>query len=959
MNSGDESKVGVASLPERIVERARTQAPVPLKIACGVGGGGEALVQALHRADGAGVGGTVVDLASTAGVGPSPPTPDPAEEDAGWHVVLVRDRSNGSLTLASVGGQDLEERLFRDLLNDLCGVPPRLGAEVTRRLGCPTAPISDLAGVGGDWSGASADDLVQAFWALPSLVEMRASLAGPGGRALLDIGRALCLMDPVEMELSDEWALLAAALSGRTYSVADISIALDAFPGLFEISRGSRHLVRPSSRLAHELLLGGVPPSQSEHFEIYRALRNRAVAALGRQDDSDRFVALQLPRQAAAASAIPTLASDALGILSSDSLALLRELESEPAEMRKPSGKMIALCAHRLLRGPDRASHLELSARRIGLHDFADALTEQLPVRRWRPLWAQAELAHTHRVALDHSSPLLGVAAVEHPDGLAFAGSADGSVWRISPYEEPRRLAGSDSLSGEIRSIGARMVDGTPLVAVGTSTHAVGVLDGDSGSLAWRDTRTHSDPLSVSFIHPGDSGAVLAAGVGGAIYRHPLHDGAERGEVLYRHGSEIRDIRVVQVGGTDLIVFCAVDGVVGIVRYADGSPVARWHMVEDVLNSVSVAVEDELLLLVAGTSQGSVRRLRIDTCALVGEGADSLRDDEWDELTGHRREINCVRIVGTEGELAVLSASSDGSWLWNGKDGVRQQALGHVGPIWSIDFMRTDDRCYVVTVGGEGACRLWLTDAVLDERIAHSQPLAHRGPVSAIELAADPEEEILVITGGSDGDVRAAAPNLPEGGELLTRHDSDISALLSVSLDKARSHVVSGSVDGTLRLTSTDAGRPRDSVVLGIAHEGVTSLSLGPRGTRNELVSGGMDGTITSWDLEIRAPTRTTRGCEHGSVQALCHIANRGEGLLVVGGQDGRLSLFRGEAQEPSGDPPLLDAGVLCICALPGSSTSLAAGMTDGRIAIVEGIGFYEPGIRYIKVSDNEIRGLG
>jgi WD40 repeat protein len=946
-------------LLERIVERARERAPKPVFVACGLGGGGSSLVTALRDAA-KGEDGSIVDLVAASGIGPSPPF-SPEEAGADWTVVLVRDNTDGSHPLASFGGPGAEEELFRELLSRACAVSPGEAGALVDRLGCPTALVPELAAIHGDVGTVAVGNLARACWSLPSMLQMRELMSGTEGRALLDLGRTLCLMDPIEMELSDEWALLASALTARTYAVSDISLALHAFPGLFELIRGKRRiLVRPPSRLACELLLGGIPPSPSEHYAIYRALRKRALAALARKDDSDRFVARQLPRQASAAEALPALASDPLGILSSDPFALLRELESEPRELRQPAGKMIALSAHRLLHGPDQASQLELSARRIGLHGFADALAAEMPARRWKPLWAQAELAHTHRVAFEHRSPLLEVAALAHPIGRAFAGSADGEVWRISPYRRPVRLKGSTSLDGEIRAIAARVVGGKPFVAVGTSTHAVGVLDGATGELEWLDTHTHRDPLSAAAIHPGEPGVLLFAGVGGAIFKHPLLDGEGRGTVLYQHGSEVRDIRIVRAADTDLVVFCAVDGVVSIVRLADGAPVARWHMAREVLNSVAAVVDGNKLRLVVGTSQGGVRQLQIDLATLASGGANgSRRNESWDILSSHPLAVNSVRIVRDQDDFAVLSGSSDGSWQWNDSSGTRQRALGHVGPIWSIDCIVTDDHRYVVTAGGEGACRLWLTEAVLDERIASSQPLAHRGPVSAIELAADPADEILVITGGSDGDVRAAAPSLTEGGELLTRHDSEISALLTVSLDEARSHVISGSVDGTLRLTSVDAWNQRKSTVLGIAHEGVTALSIGSLGTRPELVSGGRDGTITSWDLDARTPTRTMQGCRYGSVQALCHIDGHDDGMLVVGGQDGGLSLFRAATLERRGEASMLEAAVLCLCPLFGSGSGLLAGLADGRVAVVRELGLYGQSITYVTASENEIRGLG
>jgi WD40 repeat protein len=965
-----------------IVSGARQQAPLPLHVACGLGGGGEALVRALWDAAGvemAGVSreiqgadsgdpmetchraghGTIIDRVRCPGIGPSLPN-DGHGSGEGWCIVLTRDCAESAMSLASFAGPDAAESLFCELLCQVCSVPAGNAAALAADLGFPMALIWDLREMREDWRDASVSELYRACLAAPTVTALRRQMTERDGRALLDLGRVVCLMDPSEIQLSDEWALLAKALSGRRYSVADISLVLDAYPGLFEVSHGARHTVaRPSSRLASVLLLGGVAPSSSEHFVIYRALRDRSQAALERPDESDGFVAKHLPRQAAAAAALPELTSDPLGVLCSDPFALLRELEAQPRQLRRPAGKVIALSAHRLLDGPDQASQLELSARRIGLYRFADTLASALPNRRWRPLWAQAELAHTHRVALNHRAPLLSVAAVENEEGMAFVGSADGEVWRISPYRHPVRLDGSKSLEGEIRAIAASKVDDRELVAVGTSTHAVGVLDGRRGNLKWLDNDAHKDPLSAATIHIGDRGTLLTAGVGGLIYAHPLLDG-EQGQIVYEHGSEIRGLQAVRVDATDLIVFCAVDGVVGIVRLADGSQVARWHMAEEVLNSVAARLEGRQLRLVAGTSKGSLRQLRLPVEWLAaGDGAD-LRSEAWDVLAQHPLAVNSVRIVGKgDDDFAVVSGASDGSWQWNDREGTQQVGLGHVGPIWSVDFLSAGDRRYVVTAGGEGACRLWLTEAVLDEKITHAQPLAHRGPVSAIELAVDPAEKVLVLTGGSDGDVRVGAPSLAQGGELLTRHDSDVSALISVTIDDVRSHVVSGSVDGALRLTPIGARRQRESTVLGIAHEGVMALSSGALGTQHEVVSGGRDGTITSWNLDTRTPNMTVQGCRYGSVQALCHIEGHGEGMLVVGGQDGGLSVFHGPMLEKRGDPSMLDASILCLCPLPSSPSGLLAGLADGRVGVVRELGLYGESISYIEASENEIRGLG
>jgi WD40 repeat protein len=967
-----------------LVERARRQAPVPLVVACGLGGGGEALARALlavadvrdvpgevcvsHSPNSGPAGvvyatdeGTVVDLVACSDVGPLE-SPKAERDGQGWSLVLVRDRVNCAASLAGFAGPDAERRLFCDLLRDECAISDEHAAYISDHLGCPTALVPELRALRTDWSEVSTMELIKACWTLPLLVGLRENALRRGGRALLDLGRVMCLLSPPEIELSDEWALLASALSGRSYAVPDVSVAVNACPGLFNVSGGpEQSLVRPSSRLALHILLDGVPPSASEHLALYRALRDRCVGSVSRRDSADRFIARQLPRQARAANALTDLAADPLGILRSDPVTLLREIEAQPKRLHAPGRKMISLAAHRLMDGEDRESQLELSARRMGLGELADRLASEAPARRWRPLWAQAQLPNIHRVALNHRAPLLALATMDDGEGSVFVGCADGEVWRIAPYGSATCLSGSRGLDGEIRAIAALPSNDRRIVAVGTSTHAVGVLDGASGDLQWLDKRAHGDPLSAVAISAGDREVLISAGVGGLIYAHPLLTGEGRGEVLHDQHSEIRGLQVVRVEMTDLIVFSAVDGCVGLVRCADGALVAQWHLGEEVLNSVAAAVEDGTLRFVAGTSEGNVRQLQlpVETLDVRGEVAVAeMRSEAWQVVATHRGAVNSVGLVRDGGGFAVLSGASDGLWQWDNGKGMRQSGVGHVGPIWSIACTATDRRRYVVSAGGEGSCRLWLADAVLGERIEHAQPLARRGPVTAIGLAGDPAVHVRLITGGNDGDVRIVAPELTDGGELLTRHDGEISALLSVAVDEPYSHVISGSIDGTLRFTPIDPHRSRESSILGIAHDGVTALAPGVADSDRHAISGGIDGTITVWDLHMGTPERTAQGSRYGGVQALCHIHERGEAMLVVGGQDGGLRIFHPLKLEQRGEPLLLDAGVLCMCSLPGPVPGVIAGLDDGRMAVVREPGLQGRNISYVDVSENEIRGL-
>jgi WD40 repeat protein len=964
-----------AELADRLVDLARHQAPHELRVACGLGGGGEPLVRelfaacgftdltvtCLHEANGkppavryraTGDEGVITDYVAASGLAREYTRPAPCP-DGSWRIALVRDQGIGE-TESQLYDEQARQGAFIELMARECRVARDSARRLAAELDAPTGLIADLSSLSTDWSHATHAELLRACVELPPVDRLRDELETQDGRAALDLGRALCLLEPSEIELSDELAMLASALSGRSYAVSDVEIVLRRVPALFEVTSDQPAVLRPSSGLARLLMLGLVPPSASEHYALFEALRERALTALTRRDASDRFVARQLPRQANAAGALHELVSDPLAVLSSDPFALLRELEHKPRELRMPAAKVVALSAHRLLRGHDRASQLELSARRIGLHEFAETLAERLPSRRWRPLWAQAEPTHTHRLAFNHRAPLLSVASVEHPEGWAFVGSADGNVWRVSPYRNPVQLLGTRDLNGEIRALAACRVGEDYRVGIGTSSHSVGMLDGRTGELLWLEESSHNAPISTATFSRDPQLTFITAGVDGKVIAHQLSNRSTF-EVLYQHGSEVRDVRSIRLGDRPMAVFCAVDGVIGLLDLQRGEILAIWQIANDVLNSVDACVVDDDLILATGTSSGRVAKLTVPT-ASVAENAGAPRHDDWSSLARHALAVNRVHLVADRRGVSVLSGGSDGSWQWNNETTNQQVGLGHVGPIWSLDLMEAPKRRYVVSAGGEGTCRLWLTDAVLDERITHTQPLAHRGPVSAIEISAGPTRKTLVITGGKDGDVRVASPELTEGGELLARHDSEVSALLSVDLDGDQSHVVSGSLDGALRLTPVEATREQDSTILGIAHEGVLAIATARLGGVERLVSGGQDGTITAWDLDTRLPLETVQASQYGRVQAACRADHFSDEVLAVGDQAGVLRIYEGRLDEHS--ECALHTSILCLCSLPGAVRGLVVGLVDGRLAIVQEAGLFGQSVRFICASENEIRGL-
>jgi FOG: WD40 repeat len=534
----------------------------------------------------------------------------------------------------------------------------------------------------------------------------------------------------------------------------------------------------------------------------------------------------------------------------------------------------------------------------------------------------------------------------------------------MHPRLPARLLISPTVLGGEIRALTAAFVRQQSLVACGTSAHAVAVFDGDTGDLMWRDSDRYTDPLSTIAIEAGvDRGRIFTGGVGGDIAVHDLFTGKHPAEPLHRHGVEIRDLVVVQgPGGSSVIVFCAVDGTVGVVHAETGQQLLTWRVEEEVLNSVDANVEQDDLVIVVGSASGRVICRTLPLKLLESTGLVRLTGDDGDvtDIARHELAVNCVRFMGTGEQLQVLSASTDTTWrLTNVADARGRPGVGHVGPVWSIDAVSVEGRTYVYTAGGEGTCRLWLIESV-EEDLEFARSARHHGPVTSIFLLpGDVHGRVTALTGGGDGGVRITTSAKAAGSRTVLHHGAEISAVMCVpSSDRSDSlDVISGSTDGALHLTELGEEGYSASQVLGIVHEGVTTLSKGMIGGSQHVISGGLDGTISIWDLDKRAPKATVRACQYGSVQALCHVDARGEGAVVAGGQDGTLSLRVGIALEER-RCSRLPTSILCLSAFPGSGMWFVAGLTDGRLAIVRELGPHAENIQYVEASETEIRGV-
>lgn len=940
------------------MSRLPTSAPSPIDVVCGPGGGGVILVDAVlrelgvlgqARRDGpdrwSWPGGDLVDAVASVGLGGCP-TPPVAT------VVLVRDRGGRRVAVDLTDDDPAIDALLRGILAVQPGCTDELAGELVRLTGPATAIWAEVLI---DPVAGQAGETVRAIARAPTTRALRAEVIARGGTRLLDLGRVLVLGDGEPVHLGDEWPGLAAGLAGRRYSVADADIILHDFPSLFRVVHGPEgEMVEIAGPLARHLLVGDVATSASEHLTLYRLLRARAVAGFGRRDSADAFIARSLPAQALAADALPELVSDPLAVLASDVDELAVALEASEHQLSSAAAKAFLLCAHRLRTEADRPSQLELSARRLELHGYAQRVADTFPDRRWHPVWAQPRQAHVHRLLLDHDASLMCIAADPAPTGQAAVASSDGTIWVVGTASPVVRLTQSDSIDAEVRAIAmASTCDGSR-VAAATSGHEVVVLDPETLRVVWRDQSDHSAPLSAVAVDP--AGLVASAGVEGVIRFHSLLDGTYRPELDHRHDAEVRGLSFLPGTGRRLVAFGAVDGVAALVDVDARLVIGRWRLGDHVVNAIDVALQDDRLVLVGGLSNGEI----ISVTAPLGargevEPAD-LQSVQIRVVCCAERAVTSVRLLGA-GDVAY--GSEDGSWVLRDLDldGDVTRLLGHVAPVWGLARVQRGSVGYVLSVGGEGACRAWRVPVAGEGVSGVNQSRARQGAVSAVALAAGTDGVPLIVTGATTGEVRLGRLGDPSMGRSTISHLNEVSSLLILpGLVDGEHRLLSGSHDGVLRLTELTLPGRGTSSVLGIAHDGIETLSHAQVDGEPMFVSGGRDGTVTVWSLPACEPVRTIRAAKWGSVTSACPLGAFPGGATVVGSQDGTVSLRAGASLEEQWSTRLR-AGVLALSPLP-VTRGFVAGLADGTVAIITGLERFTPRVSYMTAMASEARAL-
>jgi WD40 repeat protein len=811
----------------------------------------------------------------------------------------------------------------------------RLGLDTGRAAAC-----ADLFAPATAWLGMQdpADSALEALVTNERFLRDVAASMSRLSPATQDLGRFLTLLSPSRVERSDDWATLAALVYRRPYSPADVSRALLECGGLLTSAReGSATVVEPSSRAAHRLLGGLVPPSASEHAALYRALRERAEVALLQPDESDAYVARQLPRQAVAGGCLPQLIGDPLGMTLSDTYSLAYEIERNPAILGLPGARAFLLAAHSLAvrSAPARTSYYESALLQVGNVAGARQLAERTGGRAWRPVWHRASPVNVERIMAELSSPVLGLTSCSDQEGICVAACSDGTLWRVAPYEHARVVADLSHQAGEIRACAHGSADGEELLVAAGSDRVVTALDASTGAILWRNSSVHQAPLSAAAAGSSGGRIIMAtSGVDGLIRTWDGRTGEPGPVRLDRRAAngipiETRSLAIVS-GDPGWLGFCSVDGVVGVLPLSPGGVPSECHTGLGVLNAIDLSFDGSSLSVAVTSSAGDVAMLEWNP-----EGA------TWTGpvvIATTAAALNAVDLDVEDGARTVVGGSSDSTLVVAHAEGSSRLA-GHTGPVTSVRSTQLHGSRALVTSSVDGTVRLWLREPVLAESLGLQRATRHAGPVTAIRAVRTRGDD-LVLTGGSDGDVRLWDVAHGTAGRVLDRSLNGISAIEVIEVDSATGElkVLTATGNGSLTLSGVVGGEVIDRSPMGISLGGISALCLSVDGDRTVVISGSFDGAVSVWNplrADPQVPLIRSDALHFGSVTALAAIPRRfGEALCAVGSQDGSLSLRRvndlSEVRQFQ-----LDYGVTSLASIPHEDSSLVAGLENGSIAML------------------------
>jgi WD40 repeat protein len=278
------------------------------------------------------------------------------------------------------------------------------------------------------------------------------------------------------------------------------------------------------------------------------------------------------------------------------------------------------------------------------------------------------------------------------------------------------------------------------------------------------------------------------------------------------------------------------------------------------------------------SAPGAAHHDLVESLAFSPDGA-VLASGSYREIKLWRRPTaeKKYEVAGVGTASQCVAASQDGKWLavgdQDGKirlwDAIKGAAVGelsgHEGAVTSLCFSARGDR--LASVSADGTCHIW--------GIKRRTSVCKTESPCELRAVTWTEEDTRVAAAGTDGVIRlwsisdAADAEMSLAGELKG-HQGPVNVLAGPASNEQE--ILSGGEDGTLRTWDVKTGR-----VVRLLNHGSAVTAVAIRKDGKHLASSGRDNVIRIWNADGAKPTAEIKGDP-----ALLAGAERGERALVL-----------------------------------------------------------------------------
>lgn len=755
-----------------------------------------------------------------------------------------------------------------------------------------------------------ADPIGPAFrWA------MREHLGHEADRAR-EILRPLAYAEGAGLPWRRVWSGIATALSERLVDQSEITWAMNACAPYVIESLDAEH--RSVYRLYHQGLSDNLRLDAPENAQ--RRISDSLIAQVplsspsGKRDweRADPYILTHLSAHAEAAGALDTLLLDPEFLIHANPVTLIPHLRRPRGSIAERFAAVYRTSAHlhRHFNAAARRQMLSVDAARHGTRTLMNAVTypEIGEGLRWQPSWATGGQTSSRIISTieTHGEGIQAVATIL-ADERRLIVTGDRSGYLHFYYIEDGMPFGSPLTAHQswITAIICTTLHGRATVITAGRDRAVRIWDLNTRQVISETVLQETEPTALAEVRLGRDRVVLVGGEDGTVRYLSLEKGTEIGDPVVSHKAAWPGGFPGYRGGVTTLatgklssrqaIFVTGGGDGGLhlwdlksralLRTLHGS---RDFRLDEGIRSVVVTAWKRRTIAVAGGDDGKVEAWDIETGERIGRPF--VATDSADSYKGVLA-LSCFR---SRGSLLAVVCGVGRVWLCDVEQGtqVGSPLGGHVGRIWASACTKSWGQAVAVTVGDDRLVRVWrISSGTVQRSMA-----GHTGYIYAARTyIADKGDRVVTLS--SDGTLQIR--DVVTGALVGVITPENKTASIQIAQLGSCKVVVLGAHNGKLSIwdletqtlvPATWSNEDRKGQYPELAS--ASSIAVTEFEGSSVLVTGGMDGSLRTWNLETRALLRRRLNAHEEWIRAISFAQVKGRRVIVTAGFDGKLRMW-------------------------------------------------------------------